>query len=141
MIPLHLRLPCPDPLIPCAQLHTALCHDMHTAAHISGSVSEGFDHSSSLSHRNILQHTKEELGCLSLNYHRLSTHVTNHFPLSTQFGWYWLQLIETITDLSIINGSLGFASGSILTRKKDANSSIVTLILTLQKQYQISEQN
>lgn len=69
-------------------------------------------------HGNILQGTREELGCLSLNYHILSTHLTNHFLLCVQFGWYWLQLIQTITDLSIINGSIHFASGCILTRKK-----------------------
>lgn len=78
-------------------------------------------------HRNILQRTKEELGCLSLHYHILSTHLTNHFLLCMQFGWYWLQLIETITDLSITNGSIVFASGCTLTRKEDADSGIVTV--------------
>lgn len=50
MISPHLRLPCLPPIIPSKQLHTALCNYIYTAAQISGSVSQGFYHSASLSH-------------------------------------------------------------------------------------------
>lgn len=50
MISPHLRLPCLPPIIPRVQLNTALGNYIYTAAQISGSVSQGFYHSTSLSH-------------------------------------------------------------------------------------------
>lgn len=120
--------------------HTALCNYIHTAAQISGSVSKGFYHSTSLSHswKYFVAYKRTWLLVSELPY---TVNTFNQpFPLCMQVGWYWLQLIKTITDLSIINRSTGLSSGCKLTRKKDATSSSVTVIPTLQNQ-QISGQN
>lgn len=119
---------------------TALCNCIHTAAQISGSVSKGFYHSTRLSHswKYFAVYKRTWLIVSELPY--TANTFNQPFPLSMQVGWYWLQLIKIITDLSIVNRFTGFSSGCKLPRKKDTTIGRVPLILTLQNQ-KISGQN
>lgn len=94
--------------------YTAACNYSHTAAQISGIVSKGFYHSTSLSHSWKYFGVYRRTWLLVSELPYIINIFNQPFLLCMQVGWCCLT--KTITDLSIIH--TGFSSGCKLPRKK-----------------------